>query len=54
MFVHTTMSTAKGLTDRVSKSLVDHGLDLCEVRGVLVAATGVNHAKTFSSEMNCN
>ena len=32
-FVHTTMSTAKGLADLVSKAQVDHGLDLCEVRG---------------------
>ena len=32
-FVHTTMSTAKGIADLVSKWLVDHGLDLCKIWG---------------------
>ena len=32
-FVHTTVSTAQGLAELVSKWLVDHGLDLCKIRG---------------------
>ena len=31
-FVHTTVSTAEGLAELVSKWLVEHGLDLCKIR----------------------